>query len=1325
MPPEISNEIPEEQQQHQQQQQKGSTTIGTQKLESVVESNKENSGNQMTTEAPVLSPSDLAVHKSIKGDRAETPLQHQTPSNESNQMIVPPPAPLSLCNRVVSLDRNQYIRNSSEEDDNSENDEVSSSDDGSYFSDLGNLPSPKSAARPRLGSWSGGIGNQGSLPPTGGRRTSSRTAVVPVASTSRSAHGGQDSDLSLSSSSDEEEEEDDDVSLSQSYSESKQYQPSKAARSFVRTTSAPLPSKTLSMRRSKSTDLDLTHVSGEVMLHRPPIPAPPSAELDVIHKSFISKPDQPRRFPSTSSLVSSSSDDANSNIVSELHQLQQGSGPKHRRQLSTYSGTSEGNPSSIKMSNNAVDSELSDDGSFVDLKKRRKRTTRLHDTPDEDLYSELDASLGRPKAQVSSLNTDQMLAWQRGTSAQMAESNGLPLKGNDSLNRTESSRRRTSASSKSTKSFNGLVYSEDDTTDESMVYNDLILKAAQQGERETNELSVGTAPLANRSSFENYENSGHAPMNDTSKGYIADRASMNSSATYTSQSTTHHREPSIPTGDSSFYSTSNTSHYKVYWQRWLMLTYISLLNFLSDWTCFSVAPIAVITSEAFGNISPEQLVMVFLASNTIATAFEPTILARLGLRRTIVFGSFLLMAGSIIKSGGIPGIIGTEINAEDAKWRVYFGFCLVGLSQPLYQCTPALLSCSWFPEKERTFATGIALNSNQLGIGAAFLIGALGVNSSEDIPAYFGFLTTLSTLLFIGCFFQFQDAPPTPPSDTARVIRGTFEMKIPYMNSMRQMFPTGINFDGVMNHNLCAPRRHHISSNRSNGSSYNSESYGKRNRDLQRTQTRSHEITERDSPSQAFRSMTSKSSNSQKNKRSTRESTSRRSKSNGSKSTYRDHDVWKGHQAPSPSGSHKPTKNIRSQIREMENEVTQYGTISPSPMMDGTVGRRSSSRNGQNGQQYYDTPQREQYRQDSWQNTPADTPFANLSQNYIPGSNYANDRYSASSFTPYDYYDAPRPFVPPNSDLDPRLMYQYDQFSHRQFHPDYYIQPQYTQSFNRSYGHVPSFQGFASHLPSTNEVDDGAEPIMSQSGKYLDIEVRDDQILRSIRACFSRKGFTHTVIAFAASGIVLNTLSTYMDYLVRLGENDYSQKLVGIIGALFQVFVMLSSIFVGKFTDRTRAYFLVVIILLVSGAFALAECNINLDASRGSGLKWSLLITAILVGPLQPVATEMAVELSFPLCSNTVLVIQQLVSNLASAAFIPLFQQFRKYGNEYDERPDYTFSFYLLIVIHAAATVYFASFSGSYMRLAHEQQRKEESNHKNSNVYDEEKAALL
>ena len=94
--------------------------------------------------------------------------------------------------------------------------------------------------------------------------------------------------------------------------------------------------------------------------------------------------------------------------------------------------------------------------------------------------------------------------------------------------------------------------------------------------------------------------------------------------------------------------------FRVYWRRWLMLMYMSLLNLLSDWTCYSVAPIAVLTSEAFGAIDPESLVTIFLSANAVASGLEPIILGRLGLRRTVVFGSLLLMLGSIVKSGGLP-----------------------------------------------------------------------------------------------------------------------------------------------------------------------------------------------------------------------------------------------------------------------------------------------------------------------------------------------------------------------------------------------------------------------------------------------------------------------------------------------------------------------------------------------------------------------------------------------------------------------------------------------------------------------------------------------
>jgi uncharacterized membrane protein len=280
----------------------------------------------------------------------------------------------------------------------------------------------------------------------------------------------------------------------------------------------------------------------------------------------------------------------------------------------------------------------------------------------------------------------------------------------------------------------------------------------------------------------------------------------------------------------------------------------------------------------------------------------------------------------------------------------------------------------------------------------------------------------------------------------------------------------------------------------------------------------------------------------------------------------------------------------------------------------------------------------------------------------------------------------------------------------------------------------------SSQLPASSVIDDGAEPVLSQTGGKLDIEIRDDQIIRSIKACFSRKGFLHTVVAFAVSGIVLNTLNTYMDYLLRLAGSG--RQTVGVIGGTFQLLVMLSSVFVAKITDRTRAYYTVIIGLLLLGAFALAECNISLYGENVSKLKWSLLLAAVLIGPLQPISTELAVDVSYPLCANTVLVIQQLMSNLLSALFIPLFQKLRDYGIPGDgyERPKYTFSFYLLIVIHGMATVFFATFNGKYMRLAHEQRTKRRgsktSKSKGRNeskyfadsreeLYDEEKASLL
>lgn len=703
--------------------------------------------------------------------------------------------------------------------------------------------------------------------------------------------------------------------------------------------------------------------------------------------------------------------------------------------------------------------------------------------------------------------------------------------------------------------------------------------------------------------------------------------------------------------------------FKVYWRRWVMLFYMSLLNLLSDWTCYSVAPIAFLTREAFGSIDPEQLVVVFLVANAVATACEPIILARLGLRRTIIFGSLLLMLGSIVKSGGLAPIIASTLEKGKGEWRVYLGFFLVGLSQPLYQCTPALLSASWFPEEERTMATGVALNANQLGIGCAFAFGTLLVGSSDDIVPYFSLLSIISVITFIGTLIQFDDAPPTPPSDTAKVIRGTMEWKLPNTDAIWNSVRNFGNSNDCLGRQLsqseggpaCLPR---------------------------------HGNTREAYQSQAPRRRTSA-------------------------------------RQPNDDGKHRNVRNKFVQDREKQSNES-LPVLAPSPMLPGRVGQGAggpeASAAVENSVSFDDIEYTE---------GPDGQGMPPGSYNYHPYGAYPTMHSDTSPFVGY-------PNILPGQSYPVSNRHQLPPYQHQhwaQHHPQYqqgapmYGAPQHqpplagyyhADPYHHPYQQYPPqyqpyFAEYDEHnisLAPPSYIEEYAEPTLTLTDHHLDINIRDDQVLLSVKACMARRGFVHALVTFTVSGIVINTLSTYMDYLVRL--NGAGREYVGIVGGSFQVVIMISSLIVGKQTDKTRAYYSVTIAMLVLGAFALAECGVSLDADRGGDLRWSLIVVAALVGPLQPVSTELGVEVAFPLSENTVLVIQQLFSNLLSAMFIPFFKALRDVGTEriseteLYERPQYTFSFYLLIVLHAGVTVFFATFNGRYLRYERELVRQEQ-----------------
>lgn len=774
-----------------------------------------------------------------------------------------------------------------------------------------------------------------------------------------------------------------------------------------------------------------------------------------------------------------------------------------------------------------------------------------------------------------------------------------------------------------------------------------------------------------------------------------------------------------------------------------MLLYISILNLLSDWTCYSVAPISILTAEAFGAIDPESLVTIFLAANAVASAAEPVILRRLGLRRTVVFGSLLLMLGSIVKSGGIPLFFPSNLEKGRGEWRVYLGFFMVGLSQPLYQCTPALLSASWFPEQERTMATGVALNSNQLGIGFAFVFGTLLVASSDDIVPYFEGLSVIATLVFVGCALQFDDAPPTPPSDTARIIRGTLEVTVPTLGEFGDFLGKSVRslppwIGGAASSPERAGTGRGASGRRSSAGRAQPRSSSKARTEQRAAGSGSGGAAEGEgrskrpgrTPAGAAKKGNARSGSGGREsprRSGARRSSSPRKSSSGKRSSRRSRASASGAAGektpPMPSAAFldlRPVRPVEQEIAQLEREAVELGLgILPSPMMPGPVGngltenihdteslRSSSSRRTSHAEDSFEMSSVMGDSDYSYASLPPDSPFPHLQYGNAPLRQYMDPAYGSEEFGGY--------YVGPDS----QVYGYYPAASGFEMYPA--MPPQ--QYYGRPYGSIPyqqvtpaySQKSIERNLPVVeNPYDEGAEPVLVQTANKLDIDVRDDQVLLSLRACFSRPGFTQTLAAFTVSGIVINTLSTYMDYLVRLG--GAGREYVGMIGGLFQLLIMISSLLIGAYTDRTRAYYSVAMAMLVFGAFGLSLCGVNLDEDEGNGLRWSLLLVGILVGPLQPISTELGVEVVYPLSENTVLVIQQLFANLLSALFIPLFKALKDVNLNSEkqdenghmiEKPQYTFSFYLLIVLHATVTFYVATFRGRYHRLEAELEKK-------------------
>ena len=497
---------------------------------------------------------------------------------------------------------------------------------------------------------------------------------------------------------------------------------------------------------------------------------------------------------------------------------------------------------------------------------------------------------------------------------------------------------------------------------------------------------------------------------------------------------------------------------KVYPSRWAMLLYMALLNLLCGWTCFSIAPISAITDQIF-DLDAENLVAIFLGAGVFGNICLPAILQRIRLRRTILMGSLLLMTGNMVKSGS------TAKTTRSDGWRLYLGFTLAGFSSPLYQSTSTYIVESFFPEFERNFARGVVRHSNQLGIGCAFFFGTLMVKDSETVLSYFHLLSAVSSLLFVAVAMQFDDAPPTPPSESSAVEMVEDNKKkaiappIPTIGLNKLLLNPKIQSKSPKDNNYLPPS---IQINRQ-GSLKDP------------TQIPLIPMIEH----------------------------------NDNDGATPEHDLLLQAMARLPVRRDYGSTST-------DTSVTQEGSSATSPrfpILGDPTGRSVMS------------------------------PLFPIANDTTVGIGQKEEQKKLVS-TPYD----------------------------------------------------------------------GADPIVTQIPRQLDIDIRDDQVWRSLKASFSHIGFFYCILAYASSGITLATLSASMTYLV-------DQDFVGIIGGMFQLSVLLSSIMIRKQTGDKQKNYMIILALSALGILSLSLCAANLNSQ---GQLWvNLLMVSVFLGPLQAFSTEL------------------------------------------------------------------------------------------------------
>jgi MFS family permease len=176
--------------------------------------------------------------------------------------------------------------------------------------------------------------------------------------------------------------------------------------------------------------------------------------------------------------------------------------------------------------------------------------------------------------------------------------------------------------------------------------------------------------------------------------------------------------------------------------RWVILIIFMLVNISGQLLWISYAPVTL-ESVAFYNVAEFQILLMstsFLIVYIPVSFIASWLINKYGFRIVVGLGAMI---------NGIFGFL--RFTAGQNYVLALLFQIIIAIGQPILFNSVTLLSAIWFPESERTTATGLSLNSSLLGIALGMILTPIIVimfDISMMLLAY-GFFSLIMGILFV------------------------------------------------------------------------------------------------------------------------------------------------------------------------------------------------------------------------------------------------------------------------------------------------------------------------------------------------------------------------------------------------------------------------------------------------------------------------------------------------------------------------------------------------------------------------------------------------